>query len=489
MSIPSDLTGIIERFVAGAVQPALLDPGSEPLPLIREQWSVSEWNGRVIFQAWNTERNLVRKVVGIKEQKRDRISFMTERFAKAPGEMQIADLAAPAGVELGRKTSRTAFRDRFRLMLAREYPDWRVEEISVELNLEQSLTASYARAFLRSGSMGIAAIAAPPDTTDPAGIVAFGLIWLDYLRRREKALRIRQLILYLPLHSEQYAAARAVVIDRLSIECVLCAYDRHDRVGQIELTDNGNLGSTLPPCRKPIAPNAEAPGFQDLDGVDRVHRSDGSISLRVRGLEFARWSAGKLTCGIGRRRAATIETVAAMAREVVRVRCDSAEDRRHPLYSQFPEGWLESQVRANPQAIDASLLRAPLYGQVPIFGGADRGVIDLLGVDHTGRLVVVELKATGDLQLPFQAIDYWLRVRKHLMAGDFERLGYFPGIPISGDAPRILLVAPSLEFHSTSETVIGSLAPQIEITRVGLSADWRRELRVMFRLRGAERPL
>src|SRR5208283_5355730 len=99
-----------------------------------------------------------------------------------------------------------------------------------------------------------------------------------------------------------------------------------------------------------------------------------------------------------------------------------------------------------------------------------------------------EIKVAADLQLPFQALDYWLRVRKHLAAGDFERLGYFPGIPISRDAPRIVLVAPSLEFHSTTETIIGALTPRIEFTRIGLGANWRKELRVMFRLRGAERP-
>jgi hypothetical protein len=102
--------------------------------------------------------------------------------------------------------------------------------------------------------------------------------------------------------------------------------------------------------------------------------------------------------------------------------------------------------------------------------------------------VVIELKAAADLQLPFQAVDYWLRVRKHLAAGDFERLGYFPGITVRPDPPRILLVAPSLEFHSTSESILGYLVPEIEIVRVGLAADWRRELRVMFRLRGSERP-
>ena len=177
-----------------------------------------------------------------------------------------------------------------------------------------------------------------------------------------------------------------------------------------------------------------------------------------------------------------------MAGEIARVRNPDAEDRQHPLYALNPEGWLESQVRAHPEAIDASLLSVPIYGQVPVFSGAERDVIDLLGIDHRGRLAVIELKATADLQLPFQALDYWLRVRKHLMAGDFERLGYFAGHVISREWPRILLVAPALEFHSTNETLVGALSPRIDVTSIGLAADWRSGLRVMFRLQGGEKP-
>src|SRR5207248_8634409 len=138
-----------------------------------------------------------------------------------------------------------------------------------------------------------------------------------------------------------------------------------------------------------------------------------------------------LTCGITRRVRSSVESVAATAREIVRVRSAGADDRQHPLYSMNPEGWLESEVRLHPETIDASLRPNPIYGQVPVFSGGDRDVIDLLGIDHMGRLVVIEIKATADLQLPFQALDYWLRVRKHLAAGDFERLGYFPGSVIS----------------------------------------------------------
>ena len=484
----SELQGVIESFVAAAIQPAMLDPGEEPLPLIADQWSVSEWNGRLVLQAWDQRRNLVRKITGLKEQRRDRLCLITERFRNSQAELHIADLAAPNGRELGRKTSRIAFCERFHLMLAREWPEWQIVEISSDTNLEESLSTSYVRAFLRSGAKGMAVMAAPPETPACAGIVAAGLIWLDYLRRREKECSMGRLLLFVPLGLEREVAFRAACLDPARIACRLYAFDERDRAGVIDFADAGNIDSTLPPCHRPSSPNSEAQVFPEMPDVDRIEQTDGSVSLQVRGLEFARASAGKITCGISRRKRSTIETVVAMAREIARIRDPGAEDRQHPLYSLNPEGWLESQVRAHPETIDASLRSVPIYGQVPVFNGSERGVIDLLGIDHTGRLVVIELKATADLQLPFQALDYWLRVRKHLEAGDFERLGYFAGHVVSQEPPRILLVAPALEFHSTIETLLGALAPRIEVTRIGLAADWRSGLRVMFRLRGNERP-
>ncbi len=487
MSDP-DLRRLVERFVAAAVQPAMLDPGEEPLLLTTDQWSLSEWNGRLVVQAWDQNRNLVRKITGLKAQGRDRICLITERFPKSHAELQIADLAAPTGRELGRKTLRIAFCVRFNLMLAREWPEWQIGEVSVEQNLEESLSASYVRGFLRLGSSGIAVMAAPPEAPAAAGVVAAGLIWLDYLRRREKASSIGRLLLYVPLGMEREVAFRAACLDPVKVVCQLFAFDEKDRAGVIDFGDAGNVDSTLPPCRRPASPNAEARVLPDMPDVDRIEQADGSVSLQIRGLEFARASGGNVTCGVTLRKRSTIETVAAMSREISRVRCADVEDRQHPLYSLNPEGWLEAQVRAHPEAIDASLKPIPIYGQVPVFSGSDRGVIDLLGIDHTGRLVVIEIKATADLQLPFQAIDYWLRVRKHLEAGDFERLGYFAGHVVSPEPPRILLVAPALEFHSTIETLLGALSPRIEVMRVGLAADWRTGLRVMFRLRGNERP-
>jgi len=98
------------------------------------------------------------------------------------------------------------------------------------------------------------------------------------------------------------------------------------------------------------------------------------------------------------------------------------------------------------------------------------------------------LKASADLHLPLQALDYWIRVKWHLDRGEFSKNGYFPGIELRRDPPRLLLVSPSLEFHPTTETLLRYFSPAIEVERIGLAVEWRRGLQVMFRLAGAKSP-
>ncbi len=53
----------------------------------------------------------------------------------------------------------------------------------------------------------------------------------------------------------------------------------------------------------------------------------------------------------------------------------------------------------------------------------------------------------------------------------------------------MLLVSPALEFHPTTETILQFFSRAVEIERVGVGANWRERPQVMFRLRGADKPL
>ncbi len=81
-----------------------------------------------------------------------------------------------------------------------------------------------------------------------------------------------------------------------------------------------------------------------------------------------------------------------------------------------------------------------------------------------------------------------MRVKWHLDRREFTANGYFPGIELRPDPPRLLLVSPSLEFHPTTETLLSYFAPSIEVERIGLAVEWRKGLHVMFRLTGAQSP-
>ena len=161
-----------------------------------------------------------------------------------------------------------------------------------------------------------------------------------------------------------------------------------------------------------------------------------------------------------------------------------AADRENPLYARDPEAWLESQVRANMERIDATLLRRPIYGQAPQFAAGERGILDLLAARRDGRLAVVEIKLPGH-PLAVQALDYWMRVKWHLERGEFAGRGYFPGLELRPEPPVLLLIAPALEFHPTNEGILRYFSPEIEVERIGLGIQWRQELRVMFRRSGA----
>jgi hypothetical protein len=211
----------------------------------------------------------------------------------------------------------------------------------------------------------------------------------------------------------------------------------------------------------------------------------------VNGLVVARAGRGRITYGLFDSRKeltrATLPEVMALARELARLRSADAADRGHPLYQRDPESWLESVVRRDPCVIESSLRPAPLHAHPLTLAGAERAVLDLLACDRDGRLAVIELKASEDIHLPLQGLDYWLRVKWHLERGELSRQGYFPGIELSDQPPRLLLVSPALVFHPSTEIVLRYFSRQVYVERIGINTDWREGLRVLFRRRGDER--
>jgi hypothetical protein len=482
----------IEEFLKTAAQPVLIEPGEDPLPISPGNFVLGTRAKTCTLECWDDTRNLVRRIRGIGKARRGFLELEVERFGGRAGSLLMIDLAQASNIPTTRHGARLKYREQFRMSLRRQFSGWKLVELSTEPDLQHSLSPAYPRALLRRGNQAIAAIGAGEDAIDPDGVLSFGLIWLDYLRQRETRLSVGTLAVFVPIGAENTTCHRVRYLNREAAQYRVFVHGSGILEEPVEPGDYTNFSTRLEPFCAPVA-GPELAGWierlEAIEGVERRPRPDGSVSLAVRGLEFARTSGSTLLFGIDQRHPASsrqMSEVEALARGLTRLRNASAADRTNPLYLRHPEAWLEARVRASVCNIDASIRNTPLYGQAPQFAAGSRGILDLLAVDHDGRLVVIEVKASEDIHLPLQALDYWMRVTWHLERGEFEGRGYFPGVSLRTDPPRLLLVAPALEFHPANETVLRYFSTEIQVERVGVGIQWRQELRVMFRVPSAQ---
>jgi hypothetical protein len=477
------------RFLELARKPAVLDPGDDPIPIGADNFKLERRGETATLEVWSETRNLVRRLRAIHSEHRGRLELEVERFGGRMGRLALVDLAHPASRDTSRRGARLKYRERFRRSLLRQFPSWRIAELSTEADLHHSLSPSYPRALLRKGSAALAAIGAAEDALDVDGALTFGLIWLDYLRRRETRIQVNGLTILVPAGKEATTCHRIRYLDASAVNCAVFVHFADGSEEPVNPGDYTNFDTRIEPCRRPLTAGPTQlldwmEQLAEIENVERRDHADGAVSLAVHGLEFARAEGGRLTFGLDHKIEASTQThiaeIEALSRGLAERR-SARQDHVHPLYARHPEAWLESQVRGDIERVDAALLPRPLYGQVPQFAAGERGMLDILAVDRSGKLCIVEVKASQDIHLPLQALDYWMRVKWHLERGEFAGAGYFPGVELRGDPPRLLLVAPALDFHPSNETVLRFLSREVEVERIGVGIEWRQELRVMFR--------
>jgi hypothetical protein len=456
------------------------------------RFEVQQKGSQLVLHLWSEERNLVRRVLRVAEHSDGHLLLEIQRFGRAkPGrlEFHVPDRARPAA-----RMTRERFRARFKQLLAETFPDETVASLTSSLDLERSLSGSYARGLLRSGQRGwaVMGVSGGEDAATIDAILSFGLVWLDWQRERAQRIAVAGLRLFLPGGSSRITAHR---LQALSENARVEIYEVDEsawRARRVDPADAGNLATWLTPRREvdetlhaadAVVRKAQALAPDAIDAV--VPPGTCEVALRFRGLEFARWHNGQLHCGLPDERrlsgARGWPVVEKLVRELAAHRHADAAHAQHALYRAQAERWLETLALADPARIDAQLDPRHLYSQVPAFSAGDRGVMDLLGVTRDGRLAVIELKVSEDIHLALQAVDYWLRVRWHHRQGDFQRYGYFSGVELQVKPPRLLLVAPGLRFHPVTDTVLRYLSEEVEVVRIGLNENWRRGIEVVFR--------
>ncbi len=490
-----ELQGEIEAFLRSLDHPVLVEGEVELFDLTAARWQLTVEFGKLLLQVSNLGRSIVRRVEEIAYRDSARLGI----FARQPGGRQTGTIEFRS-LDRTPRTQRAARRSRARreliALLGREFPGVRLERVSNRSDREHSFSTWYTRGWARQGRTAWAFLGLSEGETPVAAdaALAFGLIWLDWLRVQSGRVTVSGLKLFLPRPAVELTAQRAAGLNCRALRLELFEWQTGG-LRPVDLADFGNIETRLARCLK-----GEAPSARQLDAVrewlgDLAGRVDvvpapasNALSLRVLGLEIARLE-GQVAPQIYWGLEGNVERLGESNRQASRGFVAKVLEQRRPespapaheYFRLQSERWLESLLVQDLTTIDPALSPDCIYPQVPAVAGRERGVIDLLGVTRAGRLAVIELKLVEEISLPIQGLDYWLRVRWLLQRRQFQDAGYFPGRELGDAAPLLYLVSPAFRFHSSTGHLLRYLDPSIEVVQVGINADWRRGIKTLFR--------
>ncbi len=520
---PVRLAEIIESYLADHPAAAVIEDGRAVFDMRTAHYSVGESHGRCLLEMWSQERNLVRTVVDAQE--RPEILRLVTRRMGTP-RLQSLELVPTSDrrTPTARDTARRNYLHLLERVLSRHFIATKVDGMRTAMDLEHSFGPAYARGrlFKGSGAAAVIGVGAGESASTIDGILTLGILWLDYCRSRGDPRRhFGGLTVIVPVGAWRTTAERMAWLNHTAADFALFTLDeRSEELTRVDFRDTGNFDSHL------VHAFSRAAALERCQlGIDRLlalvpdaarerveirPHSPTEVGFLLHGLEFARVRHGpsahsfarqdEITFGAGANEIPLGEGNELLCRDLIErlVLCRHADGAHtDPLFRMAPERWLESRLRSSLDELLPELRGDLLCTQVPALSTGDRGMLDLLTLDRSGRLVVLELKADEDLHLPLQALDYWIRVRTlnadnqpapsaGVPLSAFERNGYFEGTMVSTLPPRLILAAPALRIHPANESVLRYLSSEIEWELIALTEHWRRELRIVFRKRSPD---
>jgi hypothetical protein len=507
---PDSLSQMLSDFLNGARAAVVVEDGAIAFDLAESKYSISGEYHKCLLHLWSSERNFVRRVLDA-EVKATTLRLQVQRMGQnRPTRLDFCrdrDQRSPAA----RRAARQAYEPRLRRALERNFPGWTVVRLTTSVDLEHSFGPAYLRGWLRQGQRALAVVGVNDEETQSTvdGALTVGILWLEACRLAQHERRVVEgLAMIVPKGTVALTRQRMAHLHPTAAKWHLYEFDqRDDALVPVDSGDCGNLETRLVHAFDEGLVRARfAESIARIRGIlpkaEVVALSPASISFRRHGLEFAQariahdprnfQSTEEIVFGVGPEErvldAKNEPQFADLVRLAAAVRHKDGP-KNHALWRMTPERWLESLVFANVAALDSRLLPEAVYAQVPAFAAADRAMIDILAATREGRLAVVELKADEDIHLPLQGVDYWSRVAWHQSRGEFSKFGYFPGREISQQKPLLLLVAPALHVHPTTDTILRYLSPEIDWEVLGIDERWREEIRVVFRKRPMHAPV
>lgn len=239
-----ELAQPILDFLDRAAEPVIVAEGLEPLALTADRLSLEPRADHLLLHAWNDSRSLALRLTKLEKSTRALLRFQTRGLFGRPQRVDLADRGARPDRLTDRRAHRDVYREALRRSLARHFAGWRLQELTAGADLENSLSPAFPRALLTKGRSGWAALLAT-SAGDADHALTFGLIWLDYLRRRERRRAVEGLALFVPQSRYINTALRLKHLNRTLFQTLLFAYDEQGFEELVDLRDWGNLYTAL----------------------------------------------------------------------------------------------------------------------------------------------------------------------------------------------------------------------------------------------------
>jgi hypothetical protein len=492
----------LERALLGGSR-QLLAGNAVLTELTRDQFELCvEW-GKLIFAWWDEEHSQNLRVSAYEIDRAEVRLQVTRGIGRETSILSLRDCEKWRDENLGLTERRKSYAQMLADLLTSGYPDMRLERLTAGADRARSVPGRFARLSLRLHGEAILAIGVSDaeSQADVDRVVAAGLVWLaGFNGGREPSLQAKRLWFCVPRGRANTVIERLTLTDishlGASVECFEIDEKGEELIAVRPSTQDELLNSHPREVRWPGDAD-ECDGWMErilqlAPHLIEVRRrpAHGGVGYSINGLEFARVVGGEqreVRYGVAGAHPgessiplteSNFDDLTNLVHQISKYRSIDSPDRRHMFYRLREESWLESALRREIRALDASLDDRFVYSQIPAWRADERSVIDLLTIDHEGRLVVIEIKTAEDPQLPLQGSDYWLRVEQARLRGEFEKRGMFAGSELADRSALLYLVAPRLRFHRTFATVARCLAPQIEAYQVGVNANWRAGVRV-----------
>ncbi|HEX3280258.1 MAG TPA: hypothetical protein VHR36_03420 [Pyrinomonadaceae bacterium] len=458
--------------------------------------------GRLLLSCW-TEKGTRSWKIFSWEWSGEKLVFEAARRMGA--ERPVIELVPRASAMAIALTVKAARRARCaalaQLVCANQYGA-KVERISLSPGARRGQPGRYARVLLRLKHQRIAVtglvISGRPADAD--AFLAAALLWFKRTSERARAPYIQQLQLILEPDVARPVLQRVALL-RESLREAITVYEVDQNLTELNLVAvptqeelwRRRLRRFPPTLPAELSHSAARIKSIAPSAIDVVSARQGE-TLRYFGLPFARvrrlMGNERVWFGLesSKRRLLDEKTEHEFQNLLIDLqehRAADAADRRHALYRNAAEAWLESLLRRDITKLDPGLIIAPLHAQFRTsrVGAISVRPIDLLALRHDGRLAVIELKVSEDREHVLQGVDYWQRVEAHRRRGHISKAKLFGNRKIKNEPPLIYLVAPTLRVHPAFNTLARSIAPDIEIYRFDINEDWRAGVRVMRRIR------